>query len=182
MQTSFRLQSNATSCQGFTLVELMVVVALLAILATLATPSWLELLTRNRVRSAVNDFTSSLHLARSEAVRLNSAVTVCPSNDGANCTASPYHQGWIVKTGTAVNVAGQVILQDVLAKNGVRMDATAAATRNFTFLPNGRPANNFAGATLEVCAVPANMAHLTRQIVLNRSGRINLTSPNVCAI
>lgn len=160
----------------------MVVIALLAILATLATPSWIELRTRNTIRSAVNDFTTSVHLARSEAVRLNGAVTVCPSDDGANCTASPYHEGWIVKTGTADNVAGQTILQDILGKNGVRMDATTAATRAFTFLPNGRPASNFAGASLEVCAVPANLAHLTRRVVLNRGGRINLESPNACGI
>lgn len=170
------------SHQGFTLVELMVVIALLAVITTLAVPSWLELRTRNTVRTAVNDFTSSLQLARSEAVRLNSAITVCPSNDGATCTATALHLGWIVKTGTAANDAGQTILQDVMGKNGVRMDATDPATRTFTFLPNGRPASAFAGATIEVCAVPADMQHLTRRVVINRTGRINLVSPNACSI
>lgn len=167
---------------GFTLVELMVVIGLLAVITTLAAPSWVEMRTRNNVRAAVNDFTASLHLARSEAVRLNTAVTVCSSNDGANCTASGFHLGWIVKTGTAANTADQVILQDVLARESVVIDVTGAAARAVTFLPNGRPASNFNGVTLAVCPTNGTLPHLVRTVVLNRTANIVLNSPATCPI
>ena len=85
--------------RGFTLVELMVVISLIAIVTTLAVPSWRALQTRNAIRTLVNDYTLSLYFARSEAVRLNSPVTLCPSNDGATCTDSALENGWVVFVG-----------------------------------------------------------------------------------
>jgi type IV fimbrial biogenesis protein FimT len=169
------------SSHGFTLIELMVVVALVAILAALAAPSWTQLQMRNTIRTAVNDFTSSLYLARAEAVRLNVPVTVCPSTDGATCTATEYQLGWIVRTGNAAD-ANQMILQDVIPRRFIQMDATVPAARNFTFLPNGRPASNFNGATVEVCPDRPDMDTLVRQITINRTGRITLGSPDACAL
>lgn len=176
-------QAPSPSVQsGFTLIELMVVVALVAILATLATPSWTQMRVRAALRTAVNDFTSSLQFARSEAVRLNSPVTVCPSSDGANCTDTSYELGWIVRTGPQANAAGQIILQDTLPNRVFRLDSTAAAIRRFTYLPNGLPASNFNGATLEACPQDANLAVLTRMITINRAGRVTLSNPGVCTI
>ena len=173
-------QSNTQS--GFTLIELMVVVAMVAILAMLAVPSWTQLQTRNAVRAAVNDFSTSLQFARSEAVRTNLPVTVCASSDGVNCTDTEMQDGWIVRTGPQVNAAGQVILQDVLPRTLVQMDTTAVANRRFTFLPNGSPAANFAGATMAVCPESPDFVDLTRTIVINRAGRANVASPGVCPI
>lgn len=167
---------------GFTLIELMVVVALVAILAMLATPSWTEMRIRNALRSSVNDFTSSLQFARSEAVRLNNPVTICPSSDGVNCTDTGYNLGWIVRTGPQANAANQIILQDTLPNALFRLDATTTATRRFTYLPNGLPASNFAGATLEVCPVNIQFSALTRVITVNRAGRITLSTPGNCSI
>ncbi len=169
------------SSSGFTLIELMVVVALVAVLAALASPSWIQMQVRNTVRTAVNDFTSSLHLARAEAVRLNIPVTVCPSSDGATCTATELQAGWIVRTGTPAD-ANQRILQDIIPRNNIQMDATVPAARNFTFLPNGRPASNFNGSTIEACPTRPDMDHLVRRITINRTGRITLDSPNACAL
>lgn len=176
-------QALAVSVQsGFTLIELMVVVALVAILAMLATPSWNEMRIRAALRTGVNDFTSSLQFARSEAVRLNSPVTVCPSNDGATCTNTPYEQGWIVRTGPQANAANQIVLQDTLPNRIFRLDSTAVAVRRFTYLPNGLPASNFNGATLEACPVDSHYAGLTRVITINRAGRITLSNPGACTI
>lgn len=168
--------------QGFTLVEAMVVVALLAVITTLAIPSWTQIRIRNAIRTATNDFTSSLYLARAEAVRLNTQVTVCPSTDGANCTNTAFTQGWIVKTGTSANEASQFILQDMLPHPLARMDATNAANRVFMFLPNGRPAANFMGATVQICPVDTNFDSLTRQLTINRPGRISLAGLDACSL
>ncbi|RMA61262.1 type IV fimbrial biogenesis protein FimT [Acidovorax sp. 100] len=62
--------------QGFTAIELMVVVAILAVLAALAGPSFTLLIERWRVRDAAEALTSSLYLARSEAIKRGGGVTV----------------------------------------------------------------------------------------------------------
>lgn len=71
--------------QGFSLIELMVVVVVLAILATIAVPSFQELIAAQRVRAAASALYESLLLARSEAIKRNSSVTLLAnSSDLAN--------------------------------------------------------------------------------------------------
>ncbi len=62
---------------GFTLVELLVVVAVFAIIATIAAPNLRTLFLENRATTQVNQLVEALNVARSEAVRRNQAVTLC---------------------------------------------------------------------------------------------------------
>jgi type IV fimbrial biogenesis protein FimT len=90
--------------RGFTIIELMIGITLVAILFGLAVPSFREFTRGNRVTAAQNDLVTSLNLARSEALRRNRAVSVCASSDGATCaSASDWELGWIAFTdrGTA---------------------------------------------------------------------------------
>lgn len=67
---------NISKTRGFTIVELMIVVAIIAILATLAAPSFRELLKNNQVAAQNNELVSLINLARSEAVRRSGLVEV----------------------------------------------------------------------------------------------------------
>ena len=162
------LHQSRKQLHGFTLVELMVVVALIAIGMAIAIPSYRQMIVSNRIRAATNDLLLSLQFARTEAVRQVGVVTVCPSSDGATCTAGDYEIGWIVKTGMP-NVAG-VVLQDTLPKERVTM-AFNANTGNFIFLANGLPAANFAGNRIWVRDFPANQADTSKWICIARTGR-----------
>lgn len=82
---------------GFTLIELMVLVAIVAILAVIAVPNFSATIKGNRDTAQINTLLSGLALARSEAVKSGSMVTICSSDDGQNCTASHWEDGWVVR-------------------------------------------------------------------------------------
>ena len=82
---------------GFTLLELMVVVAIAGIMMAIGVPSFQNITTTNRIAANTNELITALNLARSEAVKRSAAVSVCKSADGAICTTSgDWDQGWIV--------------------------------------------------------------------------------------
>ena len=87
--------------RGFTLLELMTAVALMGIVLTIGIPSFTTLMGNNRLTSQVNLFATTLQLARSEAVKNNLLVTVCPSVGGTSCATgtdfpnNDWSIGWI---------------------------------------------------------------------------------------
>ena len=99
--------------RGFTLLEVMVVVAIIAVLAALAGPSFTPLIERWRVRQAVESMTATLYYARSEAIKRggNVAIRKEPNNTGG-CTIAPNNEdwgcGWVVFVDTNGNGTQQV--------------------------------------------------------------------------
>lgn len=83
--------------QGFTLPELLVSVAIAAILLAAALPSMKDVIVKDRSASQINELLASLQLARSEAIKRMAPVTVCASSDGSTCDAAQtWEAGWIV--------------------------------------------------------------------------------------
>ncbi|MCJ8161091.1 GspH/FimT family pseudopilin [Acinetobacter zhairhuonensis] len=74
--------------KGFTLVELMVTIAVLAIIATLAAPNLSQILKNTKVKTSSGDIFNFLQQARTEAVRLGKTVTICGSVDGTTCSTA----------------------------------------------------------------------------------------------
>lgn len=81
---------------GFTLVELLIALAIVAIIATQAIPNFRVMVQNNKLISQKNEFITTLNLARSEAVKRSSRVTVCASSDKRTCNSTDWSQGWIV--------------------------------------------------------------------------------------
>ncbi|MGD9596972.1 MAG: GspH/FimT family pseudopilin [Steroidobacteraceae bacterium] len=84
---------------GFTLMELMIVLALAAVILSIGAPSFAEFRRNNRLTGAGNELLGAMQTARSEAIKRQVPVAVCPSNDpgdaGATCSAGAF-TGWIV--------------------------------------------------------------------------------------
>ncbi len=88
-----------TKSAGFTLYELMVIVAVAGIIASFAVPGFRSLVFSSRSVSDTNDVITALNLARSEATRRRFPIDVCASADNASCSGSnDWSTGWIVRT------------------------------------------------------------------------------------
>ena len=79
---------------GFSLIELMVTIVLVSLLLTLGVPSFSALLRTISLNTQANNFVATINLARSEAIRRNTAVTLSASSD--NLTQHHWEAGWQV--------------------------------------------------------------------------------------
>jgi type IV fimbrial biogenesis protein FimT len=91
---------------GFTLIELMIVIAIVAILASIGFPSFRLLIQNNNMTAQANGLLGVLQLARSEAVTQRQRVTVCPSNDQSTCNSVDWNDGGLARRndGTIIRV------------------------------------------------------------------------------
>lgn len=91
------MNTMQTRPAGFTLIELMVTLSVLAILLTIGIPSLQMFIQNSRLQSQSASLMGDLNYARAEAVRLGSPVAVCASADGATCSgALTWETGWVV--------------------------------------------------------------------------------------
>jgi type IV fimbrial biogenesis protein FimT len=82
---------------GFTLVEMMVTLAVGIIILAIGVPAFINMLSTNLAAGYANDLVGAIRLARSEAVKRGSSVTICASNaTQTNCSGNDWNNGWIV--------------------------------------------------------------------------------------
>lgn len=112
--------------KGFTLVELMTVIVILAILTAIAFPSFQSSLRSNRVATTSNELMASLALARSEAIRAGSAG-ICASENGEECaTSEDWNEGWLVWTdnGNQAKDEGEPVVRHIQAHSKLLVTAS----------------------------------------------------------
>jgi type IV fimbrial biogenesis protein FimT len=174
--------------RGFTLLELMMTVAVLGVLLAIGVPSFTETIRNNRTAAQANELVLALNVARSEASKRGLPVTICAADAArtgcAGATASDWGNGWLVfldqgAAGTIDAGAGDVVLQTSRPVS----DGLQLGSNNLGFVRFGR-----SGALTNAAAIPVGAAAVTfglqhehcsganrRVIAIDRTGRTNLT-------
>jgi len=184
---------------GFTLIELMITLAIVAILLTVGVPSLKTFMQQNQLVAASNELISALHVARSEAIKLNTKVSICSSTNGTSCsTSSSWQNGWIVfidgngatpgnLSGTGIactNMTTDCLLRvhgafkdNQLTVSG--LDNNNAAITAFTFTSRGLP-KVVSGASVSgvfnICSLDnSGSTFASRAVILSLSGRVRVS-------
>ncbi len=163
---------------GFTLVELLAVMAVLAITITVATPSMRYLLYKTEMRAQLGRLFTSINLVRSEAVARNTPVSMCPSlapTAGVPVCSGSYKDGWIVFSNPNQDTVIDPGTDEIVAvfeglSDGYSLTNRAgskAAKGLITYFSDGSSRRT---RTLMICS-PAGAAIPSRSVVMNRMGR-----------
>jgi type IV fimbrial biogenesis protein FimT len=90
--------SGFARSSGFTMIELMMTIAIATVVMTLAIPSFRYVTNSNRIAGEINGLLGDMQFARSEAIKEGRSVTVCVSTDGTTCSVgnTDWKNGWIV--------------------------------------------------------------------------------------
>ncbi len=91
-----RARSTGRRDAGFSVIELLVTLVLLAISVSLAVPSLQQFSANNQVQAAGNSIVSGLNMARFNAITTGEETTICPTANGSSCSEGSWNSGWIV--------------------------------------------------------------------------------------
>ena len=168
---------------GFTLLELLVTVAVVSVVVALGVPSMTEFIKNDRLTSNVNTLIGHLAYARSEAVKRSVQVTLCVSNNSGSpapsCTGGNWEDGWIVyidQDGDDSFTAGEEILRAQQALEGQN-----------TLTPGGGIVNQviydyrgFAGATGSFLLCDERLGPHGKTVTITNTGRVRAKGESQC--
>ncbi|MGQ4661278.1 GspH/FimT family pseudopilin [Lysobacter sp. F6437] len=165
--------SASRTIRGFTLVELMITIAVMAIGLALAYPSFSSVFRSNRVATRTNTLIASLNLARTEAIRSNRGAGVCSSADGSSCNGANWDAGWLVFTD--MDADGQMDADADTVVRYVEADAnlSLASVEDVIVFDNRGRLDAEVTLTLESTDCPVN-SELVRNLTLGRTGQIRM--------
>lgn len=174
MFCSVRKRARVSRQPGFSLVELMITVAVVVILAVVAFPNLQSLVANNRLRGQTDEMVASLQFARSEAVRRNARVDVCRTTNGTTCAGAvgPWTRWIVVDTQPRAGGEAGGVLASSAANPAIAVSGSAARV---SFRPTGMVV---APVTLTVCVPTSVVAENRRVLSLLAGGAVNASKAN----
>lgn len=177
----------SVQARGFTLLEALVVLALLGILVGMAAPAMSALRARHQLQAMAEGFLDSLVLARSEALRRQQRISLCAQAPGGGCDAEgQWQQGWLVFVDGNDNGlldTGEALIESHEAlPAGTSLDVTSTVKTYFSYGPEGRSMGTngaFMAGTWRFCRAGLPQGW---QVVSNALGkpRIEKYTPQPC--
>ncbi len=160
--------------KGITFIELMITLAIAAILFATAAPSMRSSIQENRMVTQINELQASLSLARSEAIKRNASVTVCPrrDDDSDSCSGS-WKNGWIVFVDDNAN--GSIDGAEILRVHGaISSNNSLTFSQTYVSYANTGLAEVGSSETFTLCDARARGAENAKGLIIGRSGRPRL--------
>jgi type IV fimbrial biogenesis protein FimT len=168
---------------GFTLIELMVVIAIAAILTSLAAPSFTRLIQSTSLSSDVNTFLADMRFARNEAVRRGTLIVMCSSQNPEATTptcatsgASEWNTGWIIfedRNNNSIHAADEPLLKQQGPLPST-FSITSSSTAKFRFVATGRSRGLGSAEMMTFNANSSNDNATKRVVCINMSGRARI--------
>ncbi len=175
--------NRSAATAGFTVIELMVVVSIMGVLAALAGPSFKDLIDGWRVRSAVEELSSTIYFARSEAIKRGGNVSVRKNCSGG--LAQEWQCGWIVFTDANFNGAlnpGAPQSDTVLQTFSAQTEVTVNNINNRAFFKLNRWGQIDALGVASFSITPNPLGTSSRHasaLCVSSGGRIQVTKDTV---
>lgn len=163
---------------GMTLLELVIVMAIVAILAAIAVPSGQRMIANRLIKSTANALLTASEQARATAVSRAQVVRVCPSADGATCGgADDWADGWItwvdVDNNNTQDATDQLLVSYAVDGN-LTVDVPTAIANGYQFGSSGRPSFT-EQVTITVCD-DRGATDPARSIIFTIAGRGSVLS------
>ncbi len=169
--------TRRTQVRGVTLIETVIVLAVIGILTAVGLPSLHSTLSGSRATTVANRLLTDLSRARSEAIMRREVSVICPSQDGQACSiGADWSEGWLVfadANGDNRRSGAEPVLSVVGASDlgGMRV-ATTSGRSLVRFRSDGR--NGGSNLTLNLC----DGEKLARQVIVNVGGRSRIVKPD----
>ncbi len=163
---------------GFTLIEFMIVMLIMAVFVTVGVPSFQNTIRENRLATHANELVSTFHFARSEAIKRRLPVAICRTVNGFACVTTgtaAWEKGWLVfvddnGNGT-FNSGTETLLRSVSGKDTSTLRANDSVLDDvISFRNNGLLSNT--GGSFNLCDAKTADTGTGRNIAINVTGQV----------
>ena len=157
---------------GFTIIELMIVLAVLTIITSTVLPAFRHLLIKIEVDGQINTLVSTMHLARSEAVKHNQVVTICKSLDRQHCGGT-WSDGWLMFVDNNADGDKSLLEQAITTgqlTEGYKLSWSAFGSDNYIrFRQNGLTSSH--NGSFIVCPTSGDSG-FARAVIISKTARV----------